>query len=88
MSILYFACGNFREESKESTVTLPIYIEIGQASWYGLGFQGQETANGETFDTKKMTTAHPSLPLGTKVEVINLEKHKKAEVRINDRGPF
>jgi len=76
------------KESKESTVILPIYIEIGQASWYGPGFQGQETASGETFDAKKMTAAHPSLPLGSKVEVINLEKHKKAEVTINDRGPF
>ncbi len=77
-----------RQEAQKSTVTLPIYIEIGQASWYGPGFQGQETASGETFDTKKMTAAHPSLPLGTKVEVINLEKHKKTEVTINDRGPF
>lgn len=77
-----------KEESKESSVTLPLYIEIGQASWYGPGFHGQETASGETFDTKKMTAAHPSLPLGTKVEVINLEKHKTAEVTINDRGPF
>lgn len=77
-----------REESKENTAFLPIYIEIGQASWYGPGFQGQETASGETFDAKKMTAAHPSLPLGSKVEVINLEKHKKAEVTINDRGPF
>lgn len=77
-----------KQESKESTVTLPIYIEIGEASWYGPGFHGQETASGETFDTNKMTAAHPSLPLGTKVEVINLEKHKTAEVRINDRGPF
>lgn len=78
----------YKQESKESTVTLPIYIEIGEASWYGPGFHGQETASGETFDTKKMTAAHPSLPLGTKVEVINLEKHKTAEVTINDRGPF
>ncbi len=76
------------KETKESTVTLPIYIEIGQASWYGPGFQGQETASGETFDAKKMTAAHPSLPLGSKIEVINLEQHKKAEVTINDRGPF
>jgi rare lipoprotein A len=77
-----------KQESQKSTVTLPIYIEIGQASWYGPGFQGQETASGDVFDAQKMTAAHPSLPLGTKVEVINLEKDKKAEVIINDRGPF
>ena len=35
-----------------------------------------------------MTAAHPSLPLGTKAEVTNLENGKKVEVRINDRGPY
>jgi rare lipoprotein A (peptidoglycan hydrolase) len=67
---------------RERTVTKPVYKEIGEASWYGPGFHGQETASGETFDTNKMTAAHPSLPLGTKVEVTNLEKDKTVEVRI------
>ncbi len=57
-------------------------------TWYGPGFQGQETASGNTFDQKKMTAAHPSLPLGTKAEVTNLENNKKVEVTINDRGPY
>jgi rare lipoprotein A len=61
---------------------------VGEASWYGPGFQGNETANGETFDQKKMTAAHPTLPMGTNVEVTNLENGKKVEVRINDRGPY
>ena len=62
--------------------------EVGEASWYGPGFQGNETANGETFDQKKMTAAHPSLPMGTQATVTNLENNKKVEVRINDRGPY
>jgi len=57
-----------------------------EASWYGPGFQGNETANGETFDQGKMTAAHPSLPMGTRATVTNLENNKKVEVRINDRG--
>jgi rare lipoprotein A len=61
---------------------------VGEASWYGPGFQGNETANGETFDQKKMTAAHPSLPMGTQATVTNLENNKKVEVRINDRGPY
>jgi rare lipoprotein A len=73
---------------RESAETIPVYKGTGKASWYGPGFHGQETASGETFDTNKMTAASPSLPLGTKVEVTNLEKNKKVEVRINDRGPY
>lgn len=69
-------------------VTTPVHKEIGEASWYGPGFHGKETASGEIFDTNEMTAAHPSLPLGTKVEVTNLEKNKTVEVKINDRGPY
>ena len=61
--------------------------EVGKASWYGAGFNGQETANGERFDSTAMTAAHPSLPMGTKAEVTNLDNGKKVEVSINDRGP-
>jgi rare lipoprotein A (peptidoglycan hydrolase) len=68
--------------------TKPVHKEVGEASWYGPGFQGQETANGETFDQKDMTAAHPSLPMGTKAKVTNLENGKKVDVRINDRGPY
>lgn len=66
----------------------PSHKEVGEASWYGPGFQGNETANGETFDQRKMTAAHPSLPMGTRAKVTNLENNKKVEVRINDRGPY
>jgi rare lipoprotein A (peptidoglycan hydrolase) len=68
--------------------TQPSHKEVGEASWYGPGFQGNETASGETFDQKKMTAAHPSLPMGTQATVTNLENDKKVEVRINDRGPY
>lgn len=64
-----------------------IHKEVGEASWYGPGFHGKETASGETFDAKKLTAAHPSLPLGTKAVVTNLDNGKKVEVTINDRGP-
>ena len=71
-----------------STSDKPVHKEVGEASWYGPGFHGKETANGETFDQKDMTAAHPSLPMGTKAKVTNLDNGKKVEVRINDRGPF
>lgn len=62
--------------------------KTGEASWYGPGFEGNKTANGETFKSEAMTAASPDLPLGSKAEVTNLDTGKKAEVRINDRGPY
>ncbi len=66
----------------------PAYVEYGEASWYGPGFEGKETANGETFDQNRLTAAHLSLPLGTKVKVTNLENGKSVRVEVNDRGPY
>jgi len=60
----------------------------GQASWYGPGFYGNRTANGEIFTGRDMTAAHRSLPFGTKVKVTNLGNGKTAIVRINDDGPY
>lgn len=75
-------------QEKSSEANKPVHKEVGEASWYGPGLQGKETANGETFDQKDLTAAHPSLPMGTKAKVTNLENGKKVDVRINDRGPF
>jgi len=64
------------------------YVEQGIASWYGEELAGQPTASGEPFDPYAMTAAHRSLPLGTRVEVENLENGRSVIVRVNDRGPF
>ncbi|MDT8406344.1 MAG: septal ring lytic transglycosylase RlpA family protein [Methylococcales bacterium] len=64
------------------------YVEQGRASWYGKGFHGKSTANGERYDMFKMTAAHKTLPIPSYVEVINLENGRRVVVRINDRGPF
>ncbi|WP_404385196.1 septal ring lytic transglycosylase RlpA family protein [Caenispirillum salinarum] len=63
-------------------------IQVGMASWYGAELAGNATASGEVFSPAKLTAAHPSLPLGTKVRVKNLENGRTVVVRINDRGPF
>ena len=60
----------------------------GYASWYAGKFQGRLTANGERFDTNKLTAAHKTLPFGTIVEVTHLGNGLTVQVRINDRGPF
>jgi rare lipoprotein A len=72
---------------KEGATAKMDHKEVGTASWYGSGFQGHTTTNGDTFDQKQMTAAHPSLPMGTKAEVTNLENGKEVDVTINDRGP-
>ncbi len=63
-------------------------LGAGMASWYGPGFYGNRTANGEVFRPGTLTAAHRSLPFGTKVRVTNLWNGRSAVVRINDRGPF
>lgn len=60
----------------------------GRASYYGPGFHGKKTANGETFDMHAMTAAHKTLPFGTRVRVENTDNGKSVVVRINDRGPY
>jgi rare lipoprotein A (peptidoglycan hydrolase) len=57
-------------------------------SWYGGDFDGQQTANGETYDMYAETAAHPTLPLGSIVRVVNTKNHRSQVVRINDRGPY
>ncbi len=65
------------------------YKEIGIASWYGPGFHGKKTANGEIFNQNKISAAHRTLPMPSIVRVTNLDNGKVLErVRINDRGPF
>lgn len=66
----------------------PNYNKVGRASWYGLGHNGRRTANGEIFDDRLMTAAHPTLPLPSLARVTNLDNGRQVVVRINDRGPF
>ncbi|MDH5561766.1 MAG: septal ring lytic transglycosylase RlpA family protein, partial [Deltaproteobacteria bacterium] len=67
---------------------VPMDQMTGQASWYGPGFHGKRTANGEVYDQNSMTAAHRYLPMGSIVRVTNVENHKSVIIRINDRGPY
>ncbi len=66
----------------------PIVEQVGEASFYGPGFHGKKTATGEKFDQNDKTAAHPTLPLGTKATVTNLDNGNSVDVKINDRGPY
>jgi rare lipoprotein A len=66
----------------------PLAVWECTTSWYGEDFDGQPTANGETYDMYAETAAHPTLPLGSIVRVVNPRNHRSQIVRINDRGPY
>ena len=66
----------------------PIRTWQGLASWYGPRFHGRVTANGETYDMHARTAAHPTLPFGSLVRVVDPRTGRGQVVRINDRGPF
>src|SRR5918911_493567 len=54
------------------------------ASFYS---SGRVTASGEKFDQAALKAAHPSLPFGSIVKVVNKRNGKSVVVEINDRGP-
>ena len=66
----------------------PDYDETGIASWYGPGFYGNTTADGEVFTAQDLTAAHRTLPMPVNVRVTNLDNGESLNVRVNDRGPF
>lgn len=66
----------------------PDYDETGIASWYGPGFYGNLTADGELFTSQDLTGAHRTLPMPVNVRITNLENGQSLVVRVNDRGPF
>ena len=83
-------CGGRHDRAIYTNTTgYPVgYLERGVASWYGPGFHGNKTANGEQYDMHQFTAAHRTLPLGSVAEVRSLTNGRKVTVRINDRGPF
>ena len=75
-------------ETSSKTQQKPLATWECTTSWYGGDFDGQQTANGETYDMYAETAAHPTLPLGSVVRVVNTRNHRSDVVRINDRGPY
>ena len=74
--------------SKPSGQPKPLAVWECITSWYGEDFDGLPTANGETYDMHAATAAHPTLPLGSIIRIVNTRNHRSEVVRINDRGPY
>ena len=64
------------------------YTEKGIASFMADEMQNKKTASGIPFNLRQMVAAHPTLPFGTVVDVINIQNNLKTRVTIIDRGPF
>lgn len=89
LALALFAGCSTQPPIREFSEGYPLgYMERGIASWYGPGFHGNTTANGERYDMHQLTAAHRTLPLGSIVVVRSLSTGRQVTVRINDRGPF
>lgn len=63
-------------------------VKTTRVSWYGPGFHGRVTANGEIYDQNKLTCASPWMKFGTMIKITNTTNNKSVVVRVNDRGPY
>lgn len=64
---------------------LTSYTASGKASFYADRLHGQKTASGQRYDKTKLTAAHATLALNTKVQVTNPSNGTSVVVTINDR---
>jgi rare lipoprotein A len=76
-----------RHKATPEPVASPEGRQVGKASFYSRKLAGRPTASGERFDPDALTAAHRTLPLGTKVKVVNPKNDKSVIVTVNDRGP-
>jgi rare lipoprotein A len=83
---LLFTTG-LQAETNEVPPAKPASKDKGNASFYAKRLAGQKTASGEPYDPAALTAAHRTLPLGTKVKVVNPKNQKSVVVTVNDRGP-
>ncbi len=62
----------------------------GYVSHYGIGdgYDGQRAADGSRFDAYGLTVASPSLPLGTRLRIVNPRNGRSVVARVTDRGPW
>src|SRR5580692_1838843 len=72
---------------QETASTNISHIERGTAAFYSRSMEGHKTACGTTYVASELTTAHRTLPCGTKVRITNTKNGKSVEATVNDRGP-
>ncbi|UII26233.1 septal ring lytic transglycosylase RlpA family protein [Fulvivirga maritima] len=81
---IVIACSN----PDKSTSGPKPYVQEGTASYYAASLEGSPTASGESYHNDSLTAAHNHLPLGTIIQVKNLDNDSTVTVKVNDRGPY
>jgi rare lipoprotein A len=76
-----------RVTSKQRTRTTNFHVQNGKAAFYSRALEGHKTACGGTYVGSELTTAHRSLPCGTKVRITNRKNGKSVVATVNDWGP-
>ncbi|EGV28745.1 rare lipoprotein A [Thiorhodococcus drewsii AZ1] len=64
------------------------YVQKGIASYYHDSLNGRRTASGQVYNKNRLSAAHKTLPLGSKVRVTDTRTGRSVVVKVNDRGPF
>lgn len=78
----------YRDDGLSAVISPAGFQQRGTASFYGPGFHGRLTANGEVYDMNGLTCAHLTLPFETILLVENLDNGREVRVRVTDRGPY
>lgn len=87
--LIFFTCITFIFFGCKKDNKLPVsYEQEGVASYYANYFENKPTASGDKYYGDSLTAAHRYLPLGTVVQVTNLENDSTINLLINDRGPY
>ncbi len=70
-------------------LSISMLLLYGQTESYVVAYDdaliGEITASGDVFTQEKLTAAHENLPLGTQVEILNIQTGKRIMVTVNDR---
>jgi rare lipoprotein A len=64
------------------------HVQKGIASFYHDSLHGRKTASGQVYNKHRLSAAHKTLPLGTRIQVTDTKTGRSIVVRVNDRGPF
>jgi rare lipoprotein A len=72
---------------KQTDTAGSAHTEKGLAAFYGRRLEGHKTACGGTYSSSELTTAHRTLPCGTKLRITNTKNGKSVVATVNDRGP-
>jgi rare lipoprotein A len=73
-----------KEQKNPAVVEEPEGVE-GKAYYYAKRYNKKRTSSGAIHNSRKLTAAHPTIPLGTRVKVVNLANDRSVVVTVNDR---